>query len=198
MKWNADFNPNLKFWTRFTPEGSKCTPLHQAPDFKWKDYCPMVFKKIADRDIFCAGRVTEDDLQRVAAATGGPNFEERRVGNERFNIFSGCPSGKTTTIVLRGGADQVINDLLDPTVQNLHIREDAQGFAVTNISFHLIFDFNFVSVYSDTVSAISFGTYVEGIKEKVVLSPGHALSFIAAGEEHRHVGHEQVTRVGCT
>ncbi|RID51141.1 hypothetical protein BRARA_H01828 [Brassica rapa] len=27
------------------------------------------------------------------------------------------------------------------------------------------------------------GTYVEGIKEEVVLSPGHALSFIAAGEE---------------
>ncbi|KAH9326565.1 hypothetical protein KI387_006743, partial [Taxus chinensis] len=32
------------------------------------------------------------------------------------------------------------------------------------------------------------GTYVEGIKEEVVLSPAHALSFIAAGEEHRHVG----------
>jgi hypothetical protein len=29
------------------------------------------------------------------------------VGNERFNIFSGCPSGQTATIVLRGGADQV-------------------------------------------------------------------------------------------
>jgi hypothetical protein len=53
---------------------------------------------------------------------------------------------------------QVINDLLDPTGQNLRIREDSQG------------------------------TYVEGIKEEVVLSPGHALSFIAAGEEHRHVG----------
>lgn len=25
----------------------------------------------ADRDIFCAGRVTEEDLRRVAAATGG-------------------------------------------------------------------------------------------------------------------------------
>ncbi|XVE48980.1 hypothetical protein DITRI_Ditri01bG0045100 [Diplodiscus trichospermus] len=55
-------------------------------------------------------------------------------------------------------ASQVINDLLDPTGQNLRVREDAQG------------------------------TYVEGIKEEVVLSPGHALSFIAAGEEHRHVG----------
>ncbi|KAL9244983.1 hypothetical protein vseg_018694 [Gypsophila vaccaria] len=54
--------------------------------------------------------------------------------------------------------NEVINDLLDPTGQNLRVREDVQG------------------------------TYVEGIKEEVVLSPGHALSFIAAGEEHRHVG----------
>ncbi|KAI7757510.1 hypothetical protein M8C21_008206, partial [Ambrosia artemisiifolia] len=54
--------------------------------------------------------------------------------------------------------NEVINDLLDPTGQNLRVREDAQG------------------------------TYVEGIKEEVVLSPGHALSFIAAGEEHRHIG----------
>ncbi|KAG5386862.1 hypothetical protein IGI04_038332 [Brassica rapa subsp. trilocularis] len=54
--------------------------------------------------------------------------------------------------------NEVINDLLDPTGQNLRIREDSQG------------------------------TYVEGIKEEVVLSPGHALSFIEAGEEHRHVG----------
>ncbi|KAI8554129.1 hypothetical protein RHMOL_Rhmol05G0074000 [Rhododendron molle] len=81
----------------------------------------------ADRDIFCAGRVAEEDLQRVAAATGGTVqtsinniidevlgscelFEERQVGNERFNIFSGCPSGQTATIVLRGGADQFIEE----------------------------------------------------------------------------------------
>ncbi|KAK1311328.1 Kinesin-like protein NACK2 [Acorus calamus] len=54
--------------------------------------------------------------------------------------------------------NEVINDLLDPAGQNLRIREDAQG------------------------------TYVEGIKEEVVLSPAHALSLIASGEEHRHVG----------
>ncbi|XP_020250523.1 kinesin-like protein KIN-7E, chloroplastic, partial [Asparagus officinalis] len=54
--------------------------------------------------------------------------------------------------------NEVINDLLDPTGQNLRIREDSQG------------------------------TYVDGIKEEVVLSPAHALSLIASGEEHRHVG----------
>ncbi|XP_052626553.1 kinesin-like protein KIN-7E, chloroplastic isoform X2 [Lactuca sativa] len=54
--------------------------------------------------------------------------------------------------------NEVINDLLNPTGQNLRIREDNQG------------------------------TYVEGIKEEVVLSPAHALSLIASGEAHRHVG----------
>lgn len=54
--------------------------------------------------------------------------------------------------------NEVVNDLLNPAGQNLRIREDAQG------------------------------TFVQGIKEEVVLSPAHALSLIAAGEEHRHVG----------
>nr|XP_043626101.1 kinesin-like protein KIN-7K, chloroplastic isoform X2 [Erigeron canadensis] len=54
--------------------------------------------------------------------------------------------------------NEVVNDLLNPAGQNLRIREDNQG------------------------------TFVEGIKEEVVLSPAHALSLIAAGEEHRHVG----------
>uniref|UniRef100_A0ACD5YI45 Uncharacterized protein n=1 Tax=Avena sativa TaxID=4498 RepID=A0ACD5YI45_AVESA len=88
-------------------------------------FADMVY--FADRDIFCAGRVTEEDLQRVSSASGGTVqtsvnnvidevlgtcevFEEKQVGNERFNIFSGCPSGQTATIVLRGGADQFIEE----------------------------------------------------------------------------------------
>ncbi|PPS00453.1 hypothetical protein GOBAR_AA20221 [Gossypium barbadense] len=35
---------------------------------------------------------------------------------------------------------------------------------------------------------LSSGTFFEGVKEEVVLSPAHALSLIAAGEEHGHVG----------
>ncbi|CAN8298455.1 unnamed protein product [Cochlearia groenlandica] len=54
--------------------------------------------------------------------------------------------------------NEVVNDLLNPVGQNLRIREDDQG------------------------------TFIEGIKEEVVLSPAHALSLIAAGEEHRHIG----------
>eukprot|EP00775_Hariotina_reticulata_P013203 gene13203-13334_t len=81
----------------------------------------------ADRGIFCAGRVPEDDLQRVAKATGArvqttvnnldtavlgtcKRFEERQVGGERYNLFTGCPSTKTATIVLRGGSEQFIDE----------------------------------------------------------------------------------------
>lgn len=81
----------------------------------------------ADRGVFCAGRVPEDDLKRVSKATGGsvqttvsnliPEilgtcavFEERQVGNERYNIFKGCPEAKTATIVLRGGGEHFIDE----------------------------------------------------------------------------------------
>jgi hypothetical protein len=45
-------------------------------------------------------------------------FEERQVGNERFNIFTGCPGGETATIVLRGGADQVRFGKLTYVIKN--------------------------------------------------------------------------------
>jgi T-complex protein 1 subunit eta len=81
----------------------------------------------ADRDIFCAGRVAPDDLKRVGKATGAiqqtnvhgltddvlgkcGKFEEVQLGNERFNMFTECESTKTTTLVLRGGAVQYLEE----------------------------------------------------------------------------------------
>mmetsp|Transcript_31774 Transcript_31774/g.74778 ORF Transcript_31774/g.74778 Transcript_31774/m.74778 type:complete len:602 (-) Transcript_31774:115-1920(-) len=79
----------------------------------------------ADRGMFCAGRVADGDMKRVAKATNGSIqtttnglsesvlgtcglFEETRVGDERFNLFTLCPSSLTCTIVLRGGTEQFI------------------------------------------------------------------------------------------
>jgi T-complex protein 1 subunit eta len=79
----------------------------------------------ADRGLFCAGRVEDGDLKRVAKATGGTvqtstngfydeilgtcgKFEEKRVGDERFNVFEDCPKSLTSTMVLRGGSEQFI------------------------------------------------------------------------------------------
>ena len=82
----------------------------------------------ADRDIFCAGRVAKDDMDRVIQAVGGAiqstcsdmrpehlgvceTFEEKQVGGERFNIFEGCTKAKTCTLILRGGAEQFIAEV---------------------------------------------------------------------------------------
>jgi len=87
----------------------------------------------ADRDIFCAGRVTQEDLNRTVKACGGTIlttvndireadmgqcdlFEEIQIGNDRYNLFTGCPKAKTCTLILRGGAEQFI----DETERSLH------------------------------------------------------------------------------
>lgn len=87
----------------------------------WLTLC----RYFADRDIFCAGRVSSEDMERVNQATGAStqstcsdiqerhlgtcgSFEERQIGGERFNIFSECPAAKTCTLILRGGAEQFI------------------------------------------------------------------------------------------
>ena len=81
----------------------------------------------ADRDIFCAGRVGEEDLKRVCKATGAimqttangltdntlgtcGKFEEVQLGNERYNMFTECNNAKSVTFVLRGGAAQYIEE----------------------------------------------------------------------------------------
>jgi T-complex protein 1 subunit eta len=82
----------------------------------------------ADRGLFCAGRVPLEDLMRLAKATGGTmqttvaagfgedvlgecgKFEEVQLGCERFNMFTKCVGAKSVTIVLRGGAEQYIEE----------------------------------------------------------------------------------------
>lgn len=82
----------------------------------------------ADRNIFCAGRVAASDMDRVIQAVGGniqstcsnisekdlgrcELFEEVQIGSARYNLFKGCPEAKTCTLVLRGGAEQVIAEV---------------------------------------------------------------------------------------
>ncbi|OBA22183.1 hypothetical protein METBIDRAFT_31134 [Metschnikowia bicuspidata var. bicuspidata NRRL YB-4993] len=82
----------------------------------------------ADRNIFCAGRVAAEDMDRVIKAVGGSvqstvtkidadnlgtckEFEEVQIGGDRYNLFRGCSEAKTCTLVLRGGAEQVIAEV---------------------------------------------------------------------------------------
>lgn len=43
---SSAFDPKEKVWTKFPPEGSKYTPPHSSCDFRWKDYCPVVFRAL--------------------------------------------------------------------------------------------------------------------------------------------------------
>lgn len=49
----SDFGPRASFWMNFPKEGSRLTPSHPAEDFKWKDYCPMVFRFVILIDLSC-------------------------------------------------------------------------------------------------------------------------------------------------
>ncbi|VAH91063.1 unnamed protein product [Triticum turgidum subsp. durum] len=48
---SSAFDPKEKVWTKFPPEGSKYTPPHNSSDFKWKDYCPKVFRLVINPKI---------------------------------------------------------------------------------------------------------------------------------------------------
>merc|ERR1712037_795838 len=71
----------------------------------------------SDREMFCAGRVGEEDLNRTMKSCGGAiqstvhdlndetlgtceTFEEKQIGGERFNLFRGCPKSQSCTIIL--------------------------------------------------------------------------------------------------
>lgn len=81
----------------------------------------------ADHGIFCAGRVEQQDMLRAAAATGGVvqsttsdlnekvlgtcgKFRERQIGKDRYNVFEECKNSSTATIILRGGAEQFLEE----------------------------------------------------------------------------------------
>ena len=87
----------------------------------------MATQYFADREIFCAGRVPDEDLNRVCKATGAVlqttsngltdeilgtcgKFEEKQLGSERYNMFTECEKTKSVTIVIRGGASQYIEE----------------------------------------------------------------------------------------
>jgi T-complex protein 1 subunit eta len=87
----------------------------------------LATQRFADAGVFCAGRVPEEDMKRVALATGAKLqtttrnltadvlgecglFEERQVGGERYNLILECPKARTATIVIRGGSDQFVEE----------------------------------------------------------------------------------------
>lgn len=87
---NSDFEPKEKFWTKFPPEGSKITPPHQSVEFRWKDYCPMVFKRL--RELFQVDSadymlaICESDALRELSSPGKSGSFFYLTQDDRFMI----------------------------------------------------------------------------------------------------------------
>lgn len=81
----------------------------------------------ADRGVFCAGRIADEDIKRIEKATGAKiqstvynidksvlgtcgQFEEVQIGSKRYNMFTECAAAKTSTFILRGGAEQFLEE----------------------------------------------------------------------------------------
>ena len=126
-KMEEVYNTGAKVVLSKLPIGDLATQSVFSSPYFWKNRLSE-YRYFADRDVFCAGRVSSDDLERVVQATGGSisstcsdiqpqhlgtcaRFEERQIGGERFNFFEGCPAAKTCTLVLRGGAEQFIAEV---------------------------------------------------------------------------------------
>ncbi|KAH7431404.1 hypothetical protein KP509_08G046800 [Ceratopteris richardii] len=62
----SDFGPKARIWINFPKEGSQLTPPHQSTDFKWKDYCPVVFRHL--RELFKID--TADYMLSICGNTG--------------------------------------------------------------------------------------------------------------------------------
>lgn len=86
----SDFDPKEKFWTRFPPEGSKITPPHQSVEFRWKDYCPMVFRHL--RELFQVDpadymlAICENDALRELSSPGKSRSFFDLTQDDRFMI----------------------------------------------------------------------------------------------------------------
>ncbi|XP_067629549.1 T-complex protein 1 subunit eta-like isoform X3 [Eurosta solidaginis] len=85
------------------------------------------WRLLYNKFVKCSVSVPEEDLKRTMKACGGAvmttandinssvlgqcnYFEERQVGGEHFNIFQGCVNARTYTLILRGSAEQFLEE----------------------------------------------------------------------------------------
>merc|ERR1719155_265467 len=78
-------------------------------DAEWK----IIYDKL-DKCVACGAQIILSklpigDLTTDVLGSCGA-FEEERVGEEKYNVFRGCPKAKSATIVLRGGSEQFMEE----------------------------------------------------------------------------------------
>ena len=83
---------------------------------------------LAKKGVYAVRRVSEDDMKRIAKATGAKIIssikdlsendlgaagivEERKIGDDEFTYIMDCKNPKAVTILVRGGTEHVVNEI---------------------------------------------------------------------------------------
>ncbi|CAN1275971.1 Phosphatidylinositol 4-phosphate 5-kinase 9 [Linum perenne] len=109
----SDFGPRASFWMQFPKVGSQLTPPHRSDDFKWKDYCPMVFRNL--REMFKI-----DAADYMISICGNDALRELSSPGKSGSIFFLSQDDRFMIKTLRKSEVKVLLDML-PDYHN-HVR----------------------------------------------------------------------------
>uniref|UniRef100_A0ACD5UHZ0 Uncharacterized protein n=2 Tax=Avena sativa TaxID=4498 RepID=A0ACD5UHZ0_AVESA len=101
----SDYGPKASFWMKFPKNGSKLTPSHRALDFKWKDYCPMVFRNL--REMFKI-----DTADYMISISGSDALRELSSPGKSGSIFFLSQDDRFMIKTLRKSEVQVLMRML--------------------------------------------------------------------------------------
>ncbi|XP_047094344.1 phosphatidylinositol 4-phosphate 5-kinase 9-like [Lolium rigidum] len=113
----SDYGPNASFWMNFPKKGSRLTPAHRAVDFKWKDYCPMVFRNL--REMFKI-----DTADYMMSICGSDALRELSSPGKSGSIFLLSQDDRFMIKTLRKSEVQVLLRMLPDYYRHVHTHEN--------------------------------------------------------------------------
>ncbi|KAI5010712.1 hypothetical protein ZWY2020_012849 [Hordeum vulgare] len=113
----SDFGPKANFWMNFPKNGSPLTPSHRALDFKWKDYCPMVFRNL--REMFKI-----DTADYMISISGSDALRELSSPGKSGSIFLLSQDDQFMIKTLRKSEVQVLLRMLPYYYSHVHTYEN--------------------------------------------------------------------------
>ncbi|KAH1126153.1 hypothetical protein GYH30_015263 [Glycine max] len=125
----GDFDPKEKFWTRFPPEGSKFTPPHQSVDFRWKDYCPVVFRHL--RELFGI-----DPADYMLAICGNDTLREMSSPGKSGSFFYLTQDDRFIIKTLKKSEVKVLIRMLPSYYQ--HVRQYKNSLVTKFLGVHCV------------------------------------------------------------
>ncbi|CAM0957584.1 unnamed protein product [Alopecurus aequalis] len=113
----SDYGPKASFWMNFPKNGSRLTPSHRTVDFKWKDYCPMVFRNL--REMFKI-----DAADYMISICGSDALRELSSPGKSGSIFFLSQDDRFMIKTLRKSEVQVLLRMLPDYYHHVHTCEN--------------------------------------------------------------------------